>query len=107
MTKDFRDRGLIINERLEEYDGTTAVVKTEHVSAEEAEYMRWKVERWMKVRHIPAAFRHNPMYVLKNVPKMFEHTFRGSSLKTFLGLEDERIAFERYREIRRAERGYI
>src|SRR5690242_1583293 len=25
MTKDFRDRGLIINERLEEYDGTTAV----------------------------------------------------------------------------------
>jgi hypothetical protein len=29
MTKDFRDRGLIINERLEEYDGTTAVVRTE------------------------------------------------------------------------------
>jgi len=28
MTHDFRDRGLIINERLEEYDGTTAVVKT-------------------------------------------------------------------------------
>ncbi|HKA20484.1 MAG TPA: radical SAM protein [Blastocatellia bacterium] len=107
MTKDFRDRGLIINERLEEYDGTTAVVKTEHVSAEEAEYMRWKVERWMKVRHIPAAFVHSPMFVLKNIPKMFVHTFRGSSLKNFLGLEDERIAFERYREIRRAERAYI
>ena len=107
MTKDFRDRGLIINERLEEYDGTTAVVRTEHVSAEEAEYLRWKVERWMKVRHIPAAFVHNPMFVLKNVPKMFGHTFRGSSLKSFLGLEDERIAFERYREIRRAERAYI
>jgi hypothetical protein len=28
MTKDFRDRGLIINERPEEYDGTTAVVRT-------------------------------------------------------------------------------
>src|SRR5262252_5505449 len=104
MTQDFRDRGLIINERLEEYDGTTAVVKTEHVSAEEAEYLRWKVERWMKVRHIPAAFVHNPMFVLKNVPKMFGHTFRGSSLKSFLGLEDERVAFERYQEIRRAER---
>ena len=107
MTKDFRDRGLIINERLEEYDGTTAVVKTEHVSAEEAEYMRWKSERWMKVRHIPAAFRHNPMFVLKNAPKMFSHTFRGSGLKTLLGIEDERIAFERYREIRKAERNYV
>jgi radical SAM superfamily enzyme YgiQ (UPF0313 family) len=107
MTKEFRDRGLIINERLEEYDGTTAVVKTEHVSAEEAEYMRWKAERWMKVRHIPAVLRHNPMFVLKNAPKMFGHTFRGSSFRNFLGLEDEHAAFARYREIRRAERAYI
>jgi radical SAM superfamily enzyme YgiQ (UPF0313 family) len=107
MTKDFRERGLIINERLEEYDGTTAVVKTEHVSAEEAEYMRWKAERWMKVRHMPAAFRRNPLFVLKNAPKMFSHTFRGSGLKTFLGIEDERLAFERYREIRKAERNYV
>ena len=107
MTKDFRDRGLIINERLEEYDGTTAVVKTEHVSAEEAEYMRWKAERWMKVRHLPVAFRHNPMFVLKHAGKMFGHTFRGSTLKTFLGLEEESKAFERYRKIRKAERAYI
>ena len=107
MTREFRDRGLIINERLEEYDGTTAVVKTEHVSAEEAEYMRWKSERWMKVRHIPVAFRHDPLFVLKNARKMFGHTFRGSSLKTFLGLEDEHDAFKRYREIRRAERMYV
>ncbi len=28
MTKDFRERGLIVNDRLEEYDGTTAVVRT-------------------------------------------------------------------------------
>ena len=35
MTQDFRDRGLIINEHLEEYDGTTAVVKTAHVAADE------------------------------------------------------------------------
>jgi radical SAM superfamily enzyme YgiQ (UPF0313 family) len=107
MTKDFRDRGLIINERLEEYDGTTAVVKTEHVSAEEAEYMRWKAERWMKVRHIPAELRHDPLFVLKNGRKMFFHTFRGSRLNNFLGLEDEREAFARYREIRRAERNYV
>src|SRR5205807_1485388 len=33
MTVDFRKRNLIINERLEEYDGTTAVVRTEHVAA--------------------------------------------------------------------------
>ena len=39
MTKDFRDRGLIINERLEEYDGTTAVVRTEHLSADEVEFL--------------------------------------------------------------------
>jgi radical SAM superfamily enzyme YgiQ (UPF0313 family) len=107
MTKEFRDRGLIINERLEEYDGTTAVVKTEHVSAEEAEYMRWKAERWMKVRYMPVAFRHDPLFVLRNAPKMFGHTFRGSTIKNLLGLEDEHEAFERYRKIRKAERAYI
>ena len=107
MTKDFRERGLIINERLDEYDGTTAVVKTEHVSADEAEYLRWKAERWMKVKHMPAALFHNPRFVLPRAHKMAAHTFRGATLKTFLGLEDERKAFERYREIRRAERIYV
>jgi len=107
MTKDFRERGLIINEKLEEYDGTTAVVRTEHVSAEEAEYIRWKAERWMKVNHMPAAFRHDPLFVLKNASRMFKHTFRGATLKTFLGLEDDRRAFERFREIRRRERDYV
>jgi len=47
------------------------------------------------------------MFVLKNATKMFGHTFRGSSLKNFLGLEDERKAFERYRKIREAERAYV
>jgi radical SAM superfamily enzyme YgiQ (UPF0313 family) len=107
MTKDFRERGLIINENLEEYDGTTAVVKTEHLSAEEAEFMRWRAERWMKVRHMPVAFRHDPLYVMRNAHKMFTDTFRGSTWKTFLGLEDERRAFERYRKIRKAERAYL
>jgi anaerobic magnesium-protoporphyrin IX monomethyl ester cyclase len=107
MTKDFRERGLIIIERMEEYDGTTAVVKTEHLSAEEAEFLRWRADRWMKLRHMPAALAHNPMFVIKNAPKMFAHTFRGSTIKSMLGLEDERKAFERYRAIRSAERAYI
>lgn len=107
MTKDFRERGLIVNEKLEEYDGTTAVVRTTHLAAEEVEYMRWQAERGMKSRHMPAAFRHNPLFVLRNAPKLFAHAYRGSTIKSLLGLEDERIAFARYRAIRDAERVYI
>jgi len=55
MTKDFQEQGLITNQSLEEYDGTTAVVRTQHMEAEEVEFLRWKAERWMKVRHMPAA----------------------------------------------------
>jgi len=107
MTKDFRERGLVVSERLEEYDGTTAVVRSEHLAAEEAEFLRWKAERWMKVRHMPAAFAHNPLFVAMHAWRMFKHTFRGNSLRTWLGLESERQAFERYRAIRRAERDYL
>jgi len=107
MTKDFRDRGLIVNERLEEYDGTTAVVRTEHLSAEEVEYMRWRAERRMKSRHIPVALLHNPLFVLRNATKMFAHTYRGSTVKSLLGLEDERKAFARYRAMREVERDYV
>jgi radical SAM superfamily enzyme YgiQ (UPF0313 family) len=107
MTKEFRDQGLIQNERLEEYDGTTAVVRTEHLSADEVEFMRWKAERWMKTRHIPAVFRHDPWFVLVNSPKMLAHTFRGSSIRSAMGLEDEKKAFQRYKTIRQAEREYI
>jgi radical SAM superfamily enzyme YgiQ (UPF0313 family) len=107
MTRDFRERGLIINENLEDYDGTTAVVRTEHVSAEDAEYMRWSAERWMKLRHMRAAFRHDPVFVLKNGHRMFADTFRGATLKTFLGLEDERLAFQRFCEMRKAQRNYL
>jgi radical SAM superfamily enzyme YgiQ (UPF0313 family) len=107
MTKDFQDRGLVINERLEEYDGTTAVVRTEHLSADEVEFLRWRAERWMKLRHMPAAFTHSPLFMLRNAPKMFAHTFRGSTILSFLGLEDERKAFQRFQAIRRAERAYV
>jgi len=107
MTRDFRDRGLIVNERLEEYDGTTAVVRTQHLAAEEIEYLRWKAERWMKVRHMPAALRHDPWFVVRHAPEMLAHTFRGCTLRSVLGLEDERKAFERYKAIRRDEREYV
>ena len=66
MTKDFRARNLIKIERLEEYDGTTAVVATEHLAPEEIEYERWRKERWMKTAHMPAVISKEPWFVLKN-----------------------------------------
>jgi len=107
MTKEFRERGLVINERLEEYDGTTAVVRSEHLAAEEIEFLRWRAERWMKLRHLPRELVHNPLFGLRHGAKMLRHTFRGSTLRSLLGLEDERRAFARYRAIRRAERAYV
>src|SRR5260370_2624573 len=102
MRKDLRDQGLIINERLEEFDGTTAVVRTEHLPAEEVEFMRWKAERWMKVHHIPEALKHDPKFVLTTGWKMLGHTFRGSSIRSALGLERAKNGLERYRAIPRA-----
>lgn len=107
MTKDFIDKNLIINEKLEEYDGTTAVVRTEHLSAEDVEYMRWKAERWMKTHHMPAVLRHDFWYVMRHAPQMLAHTFRGSSLRSVLGLENPRKTFERYKAIRAQEREYV
>jgi radical SAM superfamily enzyme YgiQ (UPF0313 family) len=107
MTQEFRDRGLITNERLEEYDGTTAVVRSEHLPAEEIEYVRWKAERWMKVRHMPAALRHDPWFVMRHATEMLAHTFRGCTLRSVMGLEDEREAFARYKAIRCQERDYV
>jgi radical SAM superfamily enzyme YgiQ (UPF0313 family) len=107
MAEHFREHGLITNERFEEYDGTTAVVRTEHLPAEEIEYLRWKAERWMKVRHMPAAFCHDPWFVVRHAPEMLAHTFRGCTLRSVLGLEDDRKAFGRYKVIRRQERAYV
>ena len=107
MTKDFQERGLIINERLEEYDGTTAVVRSEHLSAEEIEFMRWRAERKMKTKHMPAALFHSPGFVLRNAAKMLGHTYRGSTWRSLLGMEGEHQVFDRYRTLRQAERVYI
>ena len=107
MTKEFRARNLIRIESLEEYDGTTAIVATEHLPPEEIEYLRWLAERWMKTRHIPAVIAHEPMFVLRNWWRMLSHTFRGSSLRSVLGLESSRKVFARYRMMRNAERAYL
>jgi anaerobic magnesium-protoporphyrin IX monomethyl ester cyclase len=107
MTRDFREQGLIECERVEEYDGTTAVVRTRHLSREEVAFLRWRAERWMKLRHMPAAFRHDPGFVLRNAHRMAAYTFRGSTWRTWLGLEDERRAFQRYCALRKREREYL
>jgi hypothetical protein len=82
-------------------------VRSEHLSAEEIEFMRWRAERWMKLRHLPVALRDRPLFGLRHGWKMLAHTFRGSTLRSLLGLEDERRVFARYRRIRQAERAYV
>jgi anaerobic magnesium-protoporphyrin IX monomethyl ester cyclase len=107
MTRDFQARGLIANERLEEYDGTTAVVRNHHLASDEIEFLRWRSERWIKARHFPTALRRYPRFVLRHAPAMLAHTFRGSTWRSALGFEDTRTVFRRYQAIRRREREYL
>ena len=107
MSRDFIERDLIVNPRVEEYDGTTAVARSTHLSAEDIEFMRWKAERWMKVRHIPSVFRRNPLFVLRNGRRMLAHTFRGTTWRSMVGLESARTVFRRYRAIRGREREHL
>ncbi|HET7220509.1 MAG TPA: radical SAM protein [Vicinamibacterales bacterium] len=107
MTRDFRDRDLIVSDDVDEYDGTTAVVRSEHLDAGEIEFIRWRAERWMKLRHLWPVAAHSPLFVLRHAHEMLGHTFRGSTWKSLVGLEDERQVFARYKDIRRAEREYL
>ncbi len=107
MTADFVSRDLLVNQHVEEYDGTTAVVRTEKLEPEEIEFLRWREERWMKLAHFPCVVWRNPGFCLRNGIKMLAHTFRGCKLRTFLGFENERAAFRRYRAMRAAEREYV
>ena len=107
MTRDFEARKLIVNQRVEEYDGTTAVVKTETLEAEEIEFLRWRAERWIKLGHFPAALAHSPLFVLRHSLAMLRDTFRGTSLWSCLGLESEQQVFARSRAIRRAARAAV
>ena len=107
MTRELRERRLIASDRPQDYDGTTAVVRSEHLSADEIEFLRWRAERFMKLRHFPAALVHSPLFVLRHARAMLVHTFRGSSWRSLLGLEDARAVFRRYRALREAERAYV
>jgi len=107
MNEDFRRRDLVVNERLEEYDGTTAVVRTTHLAADDVEFLRWKSERWMKVRHMPAVLRHRPGFVFRHARTLLAHTFRGTTWRSMIGLESSRDTFRRYKEIRQREREYV
>ncbi|MBV8912960.1 MAG: radical SAM protein, partial [Acetobacteraceae bacterium] len=107
MTADLRRDGLIATDEVAQYDGTTAVVANAHLSLRDIEFLRWRAERWIKVRHMPAMARHDPFFSLRHGAALVRHTFRGSSWRSVLGLEDERRAFERYCVIRQAERDYL
>ncbi len=104
MTQAFRDRNLIVDEDVAHYDGTTAVVRTEHVDSLDVEYLRWREERWMKLRHFPSALAHSPTFVLRHAREMLSHTFSGTTWRSVVGLENERTVFERYRQRRQQER---
>lgn len=107
MTREFRDRGLIVDEDVSHYDGTTAVVRTEKLDPSDIEFLRWRAERWMKVRHLPAAFLHSPRFVLQHGLQMLAHTFAGSNPRSLFGMEDDHAVFDRYRQRRRHEREMI
>jgi hypothetical protein len=77
------------------------------VPAAEIEFLRWRAERWMKMKHLPAAFAHSPWFVARNGRRMLAHTFTGSRLKSVLGLESDAAVFARYRDSRREEREYL
>ena len=102
MTRQFRDDNLIVDEDVAHYDGTTAVVRSKHLPADEIEFLRWRADRWMKLKHLPAAFMHSPGFVLRHGLPMLRHTFAGSSLRSVLGLESAKTVFARYRTARRA-----
>jgi anaerobic magnesium-protoporphyrin IX monomethyl ester cyclase len=107
MTRDFEARGLVASDRVAEYDGTTAVVRTRQMDSEDVEFMRWRAERWMKVRHMPVALRHDPWFVLRHGRQMLAHTFRGTTWRSLVGLEGARQSFRRYRALRAREREYL
>jgi anaerobic magnesium-protoporphyrin IX monomethyl ester cyclase len=82
-------------------------VRNERLEAREIEFLRWRADRWMKLRHFWPVLAHDPLFVLRHGPAMLAHTFRGSTVRSALGLESERAVFERYQRIRRAERDYL
>jgi anaerobic magnesium-protoporphyrin IX monomethyl ester cyclase len=107
MAQQFRDENLIVDEDMSHYDGTTAVVRSRHLKASEIEFLRWKAERWMKLRHLPATLFHSPLFAIRHGMKMIAHTFAGTNLRSIVGLDGPQVVFERYRAARRRERDAV
>lgn len=107
MAREFAARGLLVRTCVDEYDGTTAVTRSVHLDAEEIEFLRWRAERWLKLRHLPVAARHDPGFVLRHGRQMLAHTFRGTTWRSLVGLERARDVFRRYRALRARERALV
>ena len=60
MTKDFRERGLIVNDASRSTTARPPWCAPSISTADEIEFMRWRAERWMKVRHMPAVLAALP-----------------------------------------------
>ena len=107
MTEDFRRRDLIVNDRVEEYDGTTAVVRTAHLEAEEIEFLRWRAERWMKVRHLPqrpaALSRLRASGTCRRCARTRSAAAPGDRRWAWRGS----ARFRRYKRLRAGEREYV
>ena len=70
--------------------------------------MRWKAERWMKVRHMPAAFRHDPLVRAAQRAGGCWRTRSGARPgDRCWASKAARDAFRRYRAIRAREREYL
>ena len=61
-------------------DALDLLVRTASLAAEEIEFLRWRAERWMKLRHMPAAFTYSPWHVVRTALKMTD----SCSLMVFL-----------------------
>ena len=108
MTRDFRERDLIVSDDVDEYDGTTAVVRSEHLDAPEIEFMRWRAERWMKLRHFWPVLLHSPWFVLRHGHEMLgAHVSRRLVAIAARAREPSTTCSRATREFRRMERRYL
>ena len=98
MERDLRCRGLISNDRVEEYDGTTSVVRCQHMEGEEIEFTA-EGRALDEGPPLLGALRDDAVFALRSAPGMFAFTFRGCTMRSLLGLESELHAFGRYRAI--------
>ena len=75
MTREFRERDLIVDEDVAHYDGTTAVVRTEHVGATRSSSCAGVPSGGSSCDTFRRAFLHSPGFVLRHGGGMLAHTF--------------------------------